>query len=199
LIVGRLYNKVSPRLVVGFGILLFAYTAWLMGHYTLQSGARDVVRVLILQGVAFSCLFIPLTTIALSSIPRHRLADATGLNSLLRQTGGSVGLAVFATLMSRFATRARDGMLANVDLSRPAAASRISGIEKMLSARGVDPIAAHQTAARMLDGELRQQAMLISFERLFYLSGILFLLVMPLLFFLRMPENATPSEVHVEM
>ena len=60
---------------------------------------------LIIQGVAFSCLFIPLTTMALSTIPRHRLPDATGLNSLLRQTGGSVGLAVFATLLTRFATQ----------------------------------------------------------------------------------------------
>src|SRR3954466_11079461 len=110
-IVGRLYNKTSPRVVIAFGILLFGYSAWLMGHYTLATSTRDVVVVLIIQGVAFSCLFIPLTTMALSTIPRHRLSDATGLNSLLRQTGGSVGLAVFATLLSRFATKARGDML----------------------------------------------------------------------------------------
>src|SRR5207253_8687054 len=65
-IVGRIYNKVSPRIVVAFGICLFAYTAWLMGHYTLATTSRGVVNVLIIQGVAFSCLFIPLTTVALS-------------------------------------------------------------------------------------------------------------------------------------
>jgi len=58
-IVGRIYNKVSPRIVVAFGILLFAYTAWLMGHYTLATSSRGIVNVLILQGIAFSCLFIP--------------------------------------------------------------------------------------------------------------------------------------------
>jgi len=198
-IVGRLYNKVSPRLVVAFGILLFAYTAWLMGHYTLSSGTRDIVNVLIIQGVAFSCLFIPLTTIALSSIPRHRLSDATGLNSLLRQTGGSVGLAIFATLMSRFASTAYDALRRSIEPSRAVVTMRIAGIEKMLQGRGFDPVAAHQTALRMLDGQLRQQAMVISFERLFYLAGILFLLVLPLVFFLRMPEHAEPLEVHVEM
>jgi DHA2 family multidrug resistance protein len=198
-IVGRIYNKVSPRLVVAFGILLFAYTAWIMGHYTLQTGARDVVKVLIIQGVAFSCLFIPLTTIALSSIPRHRLSDATGLNSLLRQTGGSIGLAVFATMMSRYATRARDGMLASITMSRDVVATRISAIQSMLMSRGLDPGAARSNAARMLDGELRRQAMVISFERLFYLAGILFLFVLPLVFFLRMPEHAEKVEVHMEM
>ena len=53
-IVGRIYNKVSPRVVVAFGILLFAYTAWLMGHYTLETSNRDIVMVLIIQGVAFA-------------------------------------------------------------------------------------------------------------------------------------------------
>jgi DHA2 family multidrug resistance protein len=198
-IVGRVYNKVSPRLFIAFGICLFAYTAWMMGHYTLATSSHDVVRVLMIQGVAFSCLFIPLTTIALSSIPRHRLPDATGLNSLLRQTGGSVGLAVFATLMSRYATQARGGLLAAYDASRPAVAARVAGIQRMLEGRGLDPQSAHAAAARMLDGQLRQQAMVISFEKLFYLSGILFLLVLPLVFFLKMPPNAEKLDIHVEM
>src|SRR5258708_1221726 len=98
-IVGRIYNKVSPRVVRPFGILLFPYTAWVMGHYTLSSSLGDVVYALILQGVAFSCLFIPLTTMALSTTPRHRLSDATALNSLLPQTAGSVRPPIFATLL----------------------------------------------------------------------------------------------------
>jgi DHA2 family multidrug resistance protein len=198
-IVGRLYNKVSPRLVVAFGIVLFAYTAWLMGHYTLETSRNDIMQVLIIQGVAFSCLFIPLTTMALSTIPRHRLSDATGLNSLLRQTGGSMGLAVFATLLSRFATRARGDLLPHFSMSSPAMAARMGGIQRMLQSRGLDVLAAQHTAAQMIDGQLRRQAMMISFEKLFYLSGILFLCVLPLVFFLKMPKDAAKIDVHVEM
>jgi DHA2 family multidrug resistance protein len=198
-IVGRLYNKVSPRLFVAFGIVLFAYTAWLMGHYTLATSTVDVVKVLIIQGVAFSCLWIPLTAMALSTIPRHRMSDATGLNSLLRQTGGSVGLAVFATLLSRYATSARGGMLSHFSMSSPSMIARMAGIQRMLQARGLDAIAARNAAARMIDGGLRQQAMMLSFEKLFYLSGILFLCVLPLVFFLKMPKSAEKIDVHVEM
>jgi DHA2 family multidrug resistance protein len=199
-IVGRMYNKVSPRATIAFGIVLFAYTAWVMGHYTLASGTRDIVIVLIIQGVAFACLFIPLTTLALSSIPRHRLPDATGLNSLLRQTGGSVGLAVFATLMTRYATQIRDSMLPSVNLSRPEVASRLAGIERMLAGRGLDAQSAHAGAVRMLDGIVRREAMLLTFEKLFYLSGIAFLCVLPLVFLLRAPANRGEKiEVHVEM
>jgi DHA2 family multidrug resistance protein len=198
-IVGRIYNRVSPRLVVAFGIVLFAYTAWEMGHYTLATSSADVVQVLIIQGVAFSCLFIPLTTMALSTIPRHRLSDATGLNALLRQTGGSVGLAVFATLLTRFSINARGDMLAHFTMSSPAMAARMAAIQRMLQTRGLDIIAARQNAARMIDGQLRQQAMLISFEKLFYLSGILFLCVLPLVFFLKAPKAREKVDVHVEM
>src|SRR5207248_11442869 len=125
------------RVVVAFGIVLFAYTAWLMGHYTLATSRGQIIQVLIIQGIAFSCLFIPLTTVALSTIPRHRLSDATGLNSLLRQTGGSVGLAVFATLMSRWATTARGTMLANLTPDRIAVMSRLGGLQRSLTGRGV--------------------------------------------------------------
>lgn len=199
-IVGRIYNKVSPRIVITFGILVFAYTAWRMGHYTLATSTRDIVIVLLLQGVAFACLFIPLTTVALSSIPRHRLADATGLNSLLRQVGASIGLAVMATLMSRFATGVRGAMLAPLELARPAVAARLAGIAAALQAKGYTVDAARAAALRLLDLQTRQQAMVLSFERLFYICGIAFLLVIPLVFFLRTPQQGgAPVEVHVEL
>jgi DHA2 family multidrug resistance protein len=179
-IVGRLYNVVSPRLIIAFGILLFGWSAWLMGHYTLNTSAHGVVNVLVIQGVAFSCLFIPLTTLALSSIPRFRLADATGLNSLLRQVGGSIGLAIFATQLTRSATVAREGMLRNVAPGNPA-------------------LAVTKLPLRMIDLMTRQQAMVLSFEKLFYLAGISFLCVLPLVFLLRAPRTHEKIEVHVEM
>jgi len=195
-IVGRLYNKVSPRATIAFGILMFGWSAWLMGHYTLATSARGVVYVLVIQGIAFSCLFIPLTTLALSSIPRHRLADATGLNSLLRQVGGSIGLAVFATMLSRFATRARGGMLASINTANPAATARWGTLGKYLGLQGADPAG----AARIIDGLVRRQAMVLSFEKLFYLAGICFLCVLPLVFLLRAaPGRGEKIEVHVEI
>ena len=199
-LVGRLYNTISPRVMIAFGILLFGVTAWMMGHYTLSTTSRGVVQVLIIQGVAFSCLFIPLTTLALASVPRHRLADATGLNSLLRQVGGSIGLAVFATMLTRNATKAHGHMISHVAEGNPAAAARFAAITKSLLARGYDAVSANALALRIIDGTVRKQAMMLSFEKLFYLAGILFLLVLPLVFLLRTPAaRAEKIEVHVEM
>ena len=198
-IVGRLYNKVDPRLTVAFGISLFVYSAWLLGHFTLNTSIWGVVQILALQGVAFSCLFIPLTTLALSTIPRHRLADATGLNSLLRQVGGSIGLAVFATMLSRYTTRIRGTMIGHLSPDAPVARERFAAIARMLHAHGLDSQAARHTAARLLDFTVREQSMMMSFQKMFMIAGIAFLAVMPMVLLLRTPKDVEPIEVHVEI
>lgn len=76
------------------------------------------------QGVGLSCLVVPLTTTALNIVPRHKLADATGLNSLMRQIGGSVGLAIFPTVLSRYGVVARSALTAHMDPSRPEVQAR---------------------------------------------------------------------------
>lgn len=208
-LVGRLYNRVSPRLFITFGILLFTYTAYRMSHYTLATSTRDVVGALLLQGAAFACLFIPLTTIALSRVPRYKLTDATGLNSLLRQIGGSVGLAIFASLISRFAVQARHGLVAHIDPGRPEVIYRLAGIKSMLLSRGFSPAAAEEGAHRMLAGLVLQQSMVLSFEKLFLSAGIAFICVLPLTLFLRaLPKtegkretggSVPAADVHVDL
>jgi DHA2 family multidrug resistance protein len=199
-VVGRLYNRVSPALTVAFGVGLFAISAVMMSHYNLDTSSGAVVDVLLIQGVAFSCLFIPLTTVALARVPRHQLADATGLNSLLRQIGGSLGLAIFASLIPRYSRQAGVALGAHLDPGRPEVASRIAMIERALVARGYDAWSAKMAAGRALAGTVARQAMVLTFDKLFLLSGILFLLVLPLLFFLKSPDHDSKvADVHVEI
>jgi DHA2 family multidrug resistance protein len=200
-IVGRIYNRVSPRVTVAVGVILFVISAYMMGHYNLNTTSGDVVVVLVLQGVAFACLFIPLTTVALANIPRHKLADATGLNSLLRQIGGSLGLAVFASLIPRFTKQATVALSTHLDAGRPELLERLAQIGALLQARGYDAASAALAAPRVLAGAVARQAMVITFDKLFFLSGLLFLLVLPLLFFLKSPNHREQAavETHVEI
>ena len=202
-LVGRLYNKVSPRLLVGLGIVFFFVGAYQMSHFTLETGTHQIVQSLIWQGLGFSMLFVPLTTVALSRIPRAILTDATGLNSLLRQIGGSVGLAVFATLLGRSATQAKAALAQHVSPFNPLAVERLQQIQQGLIARGMDPVTAQAAAPSALAGILQRQAMVLSFEKMFLLAGICFLAILPLLFFLKVDRKAEAGmekpEVHLEM
>jgi DHA2 family multidrug resistance protein len=199
-IIGRLYNKIQPRILVGIGVISYAISTWLMSQYTLMTSTRQLIVPLLIQGLGFACLFVPLTTVALSSIDRRKLPDATGLNSLVRQIGASIGLAIFATLMSRYLVQIRASIAAHVSVGRPEVADRLAKMTAAFVSRGLDPPSAMMAAQRALGGVVQQQASVMLFEKLFLLSGIAFLFVMPLLYFLKAPRTQGPKvDVHVEM
>ena len=153
-LVGRLYNRVQPRILVIIGVVLVALSAYVMSHYTLETSARSVVGAIVLQGFGLRVAVRAADRRSRwRSIPRYRLTDATGLNSLLRQIGGSLGLAAFATLLPHFIAAARTGLAAHVAAGPPRddrPARRRS--QARLIARGLDPAARRAGAARILDG-----------------------------------------------
>ncbi|HEX3770333.1 MAG TPA: DHA2 family efflux MFS transporter permease subunit [Polyangiaceae bacterium] len=195
-IVGRIYNAVSPRIVIAVGVLFIAWAAYLMSHFTDQTSQSGIILALTTQGLGFSCLFVPLSTVALSAIPRHQMADATGLNSLFRQVGGSIGLAVAATLLSRYGVQARTALIAHVTMTDPAAMDRMRQTAGGFMARGFDAHTARELAMRAVDGAIAVQSQLLAFERVFLLAGVLFLLVLPLLIFLKTPDDETQAAAH---
>ncbi|HEY2030959.1 MAG TPA: DHA2 family efflux MFS transporter permease subunit [Myxococcales bacterium] len=202
-LVGKLYNVVSPRILVGAGVIAFSIGAWQMSHFTLDTGPWQIFGSLVWQGFGFSLLFVPLTTVALSRIPRAKMTDATGLNSLLRQIGGSVGLAIFATLLGRSATQARASIGAHLGITDPMAMMRLQQLEHGLAARGMDAASAHAAAPAALAQQVAAQAMVLSFEKMFLLAGICFMAILPLLAFLKVDRAAEAGdhkpEVHLEM
>ncbi|HEX7481600.1 MAG TPA: DHA2 family efflux MFS transporter permease subunit [Polyangiales bacterium] len=192
-IVGRIYNHVSPRLIIAVGVVFFCYGAYAMSQMTLQSGTADVTATIAIQGIGFACLFVPLTTTALASIPRHLMPDATGLNSLFRQIGGSIGLAVFATLLGRYTVQARASVAAQLVPTRPEVLARLSALQHGFMSRGMDAHTAHLQALGALSGTVARQAGNLAFDRLFLLAGIAFLVVLPLLLFLKVVRTAAPA------
>ena len=198
--VGKLYNHLSPRLMVGFGIIMVSYGSYLMASFTLQTGTHQIVWSLVMQGIGFAFLFVPLTTVALSSIPRHQMTDATGLNSLIRQIGGSIGLAIFANSLSTSTTVAKASIANHLSRGEPHVFERLMAMSHALQAHGMDAASARTGALKMLVGTASQQAAVLGFERVFLLCGVSFVMVMPLLWFLKSPQHSGPvAEVHMEM
>lgn len=195
-IVGRLYNRVPVRLVVGLGVVLVAAGAFAMSEFTLDTSASGIIGAIALQGVGFSCLFVPLTTVALSNVQRHQLADATGLNSLLRQVGGSIGLAAMASVLSSSAETARTSLTAHLSGTRPEVTTYLDRATAALAMRGYDFASAKLAALEALDYRIARQAFVLAFERVFFISAVAFLAILPVLYYLRAPTR--PSRVHTE-
>ena len=187
--VGRLYSVVPVRVLIIIGVLVYSAGAFMMGGFSLEMTQTSIINSSIIQGVGFSFLFVPLTTAALGNVPKHKISDATGLNSLMRQVGGSVGTAAFATLLERHTTVARYGLVPHLAEGRTIVTERLAMMAQPFVARGMAEPDAKMHALAAMSGIVERQATLLSFLSLFVLSGLLFLLILPLLIFLRSTNN----------
>jgi DHA2 family multidrug resistance protein len=199
-VVGRLYNRVHPAVMIGIGVVLFGAGSYEFSHMTLESSEFNIMLPMIITGCGFAFLFIPLATVALEHIPRARLADAAGLNSFVRQIGGSIGLTIFATLLERYATRAMATVGTHVTLLRPEVSQQVAGIQALLIRHGMDVAGSQAGAVRALAGRVALQAMVLAYEKVFLLQGIVFMMALPLLLFLKVDSHrhSGPVELPVE-
>jgi DHA2 family multidrug resistance protein len=142
---------------------------------------------------------VPLVTLALESIERTALADAAGLNSFVRQIGASAGLAVFATLLSRYHKEAYASLAAHVTPMRPEVMQQLATSIQSFTNRGMDPAAARHAAIQTLASRVSLQANVLAFEKVFLLQAAAFVVVLPLVFFLRAPRHVAGEKVAVDV
>ena len=198
-LVGRLYNSVRPSWLVGFGLLLTALGCWMQADISLGTSASDLLWPLAITGIGFAFLFVPLTTAALSNIPRHELAGAAGVNSFVRQIGGSIGLSIFATLFTRFSAHATVGLTSNITMLRPEVAAQAMAMKMQLMARGYTAELAMAMTQKSFAGRAVLQGTVIGFDKTFVLQTIAFVVVLPMLWFLRVHRTKTLAHVELSM
>jgi DHA2 family multidrug resistance protein len=100
-IAGLVSDKVNPKIPAAIGIILLGISLGLNGTVSLFSMHDQIMFPLYLRGIAMGLLFTPLSTLALSDIPRQKMAQASGMFNVIRQLGGSFGVAIIGTLLAR--------------------------------------------------------------------------------------------------
>jgi DHA2 family multidrug resistance protein len=163
LIIGRILNRIDGRWSIVFGTLLFAWSTWLLGGLTVQAGYWDVFWPRLVQGFALGFLFVPLTTISLGDVPRAELAGATGVFTLLRQLGGSLGIAILTTMLTHQTAIAWNVLASGVTQT-------------------------HGYTTQQLTELVSQQSAMIAYDYLFRVTAIVFVLSTPLIFFVKKPQ-----------
>jgi DHA2 family multidrug resistance protein len=134
-------------------------------------------------------MFVPLTNITLSTLEPREVGQGAAISNFFRQLGGSLGIAVMATLLTRYTSQAHSMLLEHVTAYDPLSLQRVAQITQGMIARGVEANAAHAMALRTIDGQALTQANIIGFSKVYQLSGWVLLLPIPLLAFTR---KATP-------
>ncbi len=190
-VMGRQQGKFDGRFSILVGVGLFGLSMWKHAHFTTDSGMPDFFWPLILRGVGLGLIFVPLTNLALADLPMSRIPNGTGLFNLMRQLGGSVGIALSATLVTRFASIHRADLVADVTIYSTATQERLAMLEHGLAAQGVPANLIATKAVAILNGMVQRQALMLSFDQLFLLFGAAFLISLPLL--LLMHKSKAPG------
>jgi len=184
-IVGRNASRLDARITVAAGSLLFLLSMWMLSRLTLDAGAGDMFWPLIWRGTGLGLIFVPLTNATMADIATERLAQGTGMFNLTRQLGGSLGIAVMATLLGRFAAQNRAALVSHLASADAGSTARLAMLTQGLVAKGASLLAAKQQALALLDRQVMVQANVLAFSRIYLLSGLLLCAALPLLFLFR--------------
>ncbi len=192
-LLGRLNGRIDARVLIVIGSLILCGTMfWMRGIMTPQTGADDFFWPMIVRGAASVSIYLPLTLATLGPIPRQDISKASGIYSLLRQMGGSVGIAVLTMLLTDRNAFHRAVLVEKLGMTSALAQGRLAALTAGMVAKGADLVSAGQRARALLDGSVSIQAVVLSFGDIFYLVGFTIIATLPLVFLLGSGRGAKP-------
>jgi MFS transporter, DHA2 family, multidrug resistance protein len=198
-IAGRLIMRMDQRVLLALGCLLNAWASYEMSTLTLGVDFWALAWPRFVQGVGTGLIFVPLNAVALATIPREKMGNATAALNVVRNLGGGFGVALVSTVLARRSQAHQSNLVAHVNVWDPETADRLAGWAARFAAQGADSYTAERRALATLSNEVHRQAQVLAFADDFWLLFLLFcstLLLLPLLqrIVLDPPSTAAPRE-----
>jgi DHA2 family multidrug resistance protein len=195
-ITGLMTGRFDPRKLLATGLIVGGVTLYWLSELNLQAGYWDIFWPQLVQGMGMSLLFVPLTTVAMAPIPRERMGNATSLFNLMRNLGGSVGIAVTGTMLARNQQAATAMLGAHVTPYDPASQSMLASMRAAMMAAGADAVTAMNRAYAAVYALVLKQAAMVAFVGIFRLMAIMFILLLPLVLVMQRPRRGPAMSGH---
>ena len=178
-----LRKKVSPQLLAFIGIILFFIFSVMLSRETLQYGPWNFFWPLILRGLGLGFLSVPINTIALTGMFGQELSESSGILSMIRQLGGSFGVALIATIIDRRVAFHRTMLVSHINQYNPTFRQWFAGTVQHFVGSGSALSTAQQQGYKALNYTLIRQSSLLAYNDTYYMIGLFFLIISPLLLF----------------
>ncbi len=167
--VGALVQRVNLRLLMAFGFGVLGFACLVLSRLTLEVAMRNVIPANLLMGFGMGFIFVPLTTLSMSTLRNDQIGSATGIQNLMRNVGGSVGISWLATVLARFAQAHQAFLVGHVSSLDPAYHARLRALQKVF-ASNFSPVDALQRAQASIYNTLLQQANYWAYVDAFYIA-----------------------------
>ncbi|HVZ18626.1 MAG TPA: DHA2 family efflux MFS transporter permease subunit, partial [Terriglobales bacterium] len=188
-IVGILTSKRDPRKILAFGLAIGGFTMWELSRLNLNAGYWDIFWPQVLQGVGLSCTFIPLATASMSLIPKPKMSNATAIFNLMRNIGGSFGVALMTTFVARRTQFHQTRLVENISTDDFHSMLMLEQMKAWFMSRGADAFTASRQALGAMYGMVQRHASMMSFVEAFWIMAVIFWVVTPLVILLRNPRR----------
>ena len=176
-VVGKNLAKHDPRYYATVSFVVFALVMWMRSRFNTEADFWTIMVPTIIQGIAVATFFIPLNLITLAGLPQHRLPAASGLANFVRITAGAFGTSITTTLWENRAALHHAQLSESVTATNHAATSALAGMQ-------AGGFTAEQALAQV-NRLVTQQAFMISAAEIFWLSAVIFIVMIPLIWLTR--------------
>ncbi len=180
-LIGRMIQKgAKQQVLVAIGMLIFfIYSFWGYKILTPDTGKDAFFWMLIFRGLGMGLLFIPITTLSLSTLKGQQIGQGASFTGMMRQLGGSFGIALITTFMARQNIVHRNALTSHIMVDDPLVQQRIAGMQHNYMAHGIAPDIALKSAYQTLDFMITKQAAVLSYMDVFLYLGLMFLICVP--------------------
>ena len=190
-IIGKLIQRGVPQgymVAVGF-FIFFGFTFWMRNIMTVDTGEEHMFWPLILRGIGLGLLFVPITTLSLSTLNGKNIGEGAAFTGMMRQLGGSFGIALITTFITRFSQEHRVNLIDNLDITKVELQNRIQQLQAGFMSKGFSPNESLAKAYQVIDFSVTKQSTVMSYMDIFLYLGILFLLCVPIILFIKKSTN----------
>jgi DHA2 family multidrug resistance protein len=184
-----LKRKVPAQFMATGGFFLFFVFTWMLSNSTLESGTGDFFWPLIVRGIGMSILFVPLTTLALQDLKGPEIGQGTGLNNMMRQLGGSFGIAILTTLIHIKSGVVRSALLPYFSPYNTPFVQRQQQLIQGFMAQGKSLPDAQRMAMQAMEGTAIKQTLLVTYDNLYLTIGVFVLCCIPIVFLQKFKRN----------
>lgn len=194
---GAMMDKGVPaRDLALVGVLISIVSMWMLGHSTPQSNESDAQIALAVRGIGIALVILPMAVAGIANLKGADVGAGAALLGLSRQLGGSIGIAVASTYLTRMTQFHRYGLAQHLYDGNPLAEERINMFTGAFYTQGMDMEHARMAAAKVLDLQVTQQAYGMAANNVFILTGILFTLALPFIFLIKRTRGGAAAGVH---